>query len=55
MPRAKKDGRFLNFYVRRDICNKLDRYSEKTMIPKTSLIERALEEYFKNHPLKNSK
>ena len=36
MPRPKKDGKVINYYVRRDLVDRLDAYSEKSMIPKTS-------------------
>ena len=45
MPRPKKDGKVINYYVRRDLVDRLDAYSEKSMIPKTSIIEVALKEY----------
>lgn len=33
------------FRLRTDICERLDKYSEKSMIPKTSIVEAALKEY----------
>ena len=45
MPRAKKDGDYLNCKIRQDIYDKLTVYSEYSMVPKTSLVEKALEEY----------
>lgn len=45
MPRAKKQGKFVNAYLRQDIVDRLDVYSGKTLIPKTAIIEIALEEY----------
>lgn len=45
MPRQKKDGKVINYYVRKDLVDRLDVYSEKSMIPKTSIIEVALKEY----------
>ena len=45
MPRPKKDGKVINYYVRKDLVDRLDVYSEKSMIPKTSIIEAALNEY----------
>lgn len=45
MPRPKKDGKYVNFYARKDLMDRLEEYSEKTMIPKTALLEKALEDY----------
>ena len=45
MPRAKKDGKFLNCYVDKEILEKLEQYWEKTSIPKTSVVEKALSQY----------
>lgn len=45
MARAKKNGEFVNCKVRQDIADKLNAYSEKTMIPKTAIVEKAIEEY----------
>jgi hypothetical protein len=47
MAREKKNGRFLNCYVQQDIYDRLSLYSKETMIPKTAIVERALEEYLK--------
>ena len=45
MSRPKKDGKFINAYVRKDIADRVDAYSEESLIPKTAIIEIALEEY----------
>lgn len=45
MARAKKNGEFVNCKVRQGIADKLNAYSEKTMIPKTAIVEKAIEEY----------
>ena len=45
MPRAKKEGNYLNCKIKKDIFNRLTTYSEYSMVPKTSLVEKALEEY----------
>ena len=47
MAREKKNGRFLNCYVRQDIYDRLSLYSKETMTPKTAIVERALEEYLR--------
>ncbi len=45
MPRAKKDGKFLNCYIDREILEKLEQYCGETGIPKTSVVEKALGQY----------
>lgn len=45
MARAKKNGEFVNCKVRQDIADRLNAYSEETMIPKTAIVEKAIEEY----------
>lgn len=45
MARAKKEGESRTFKLRQEILDRLDKYSEETMIPKTAVVERALEEY----------
>ena len=45
MPRPRKEGKVINYYVRKDLVDRLDAYSEKSLIPKTSIIEVALKEY----------
>ena len=47
MAREKKNGRFLNCYVQQEIYDRLSLYSKETMIPKTAIVERALEEYLR--------
>lgn len=55
MARAKKDGDFVNCKVRQDIFDRLNQYAETTMIPKTSIVEKAIEEYLdRNAPVKKS-
>lgn len=41
----KKEGEYINCKIRKDIYDKLSEYSNYSMIPKTALVERALEEY----------
>ncbi len=45
MPRPRKDGKVINYYVRKDLVERMDAYSEKSMIPKTSIVEAALQDY----------
>lgn len=47
MARAKKEGSFINCKIKSNIFNELNRYSEESLIPKTAIVEKALEEYFK--------
>lgn len=55
MPRAKKDGKFVNVYMEKSLSDAADRYSEETGVPKTKVIEKALEEYLKKQkPKKES-
>ncbi len=45
MSRPRKDGKFINAYVKKDIVDRVDAYSEESRIPKTAILEVALEEY----------
>ena len=45
MPRKKKDGKFLNCYIRADIFDKLIKYCDDSFMPKTAVVEKALEKY----------
>ena len=45
MSRPKKDGKFINAYVKRELVDRVDAYSESSCVPKTSIIEIALQEY----------
>ncbi len=45
MARAKKDGQYFNCYLRKDILEQLSAYSNDTGIPKTAIVEKALEKY----------
>ena len=45
MSRPKKDGKFLNCYMRKDLYERVEKYCEETMIPKTAIVEKAVEEY----------
>ncbi len=47
MPRAKKEGHFFNCYIRQELWEELDRFSQESRMPKTTIVEDALEEYFK--------
>lgn len=45
MARAKKDSEARTFRLSPEILKRLDNYSEKTSIPKTAIVERALKQY----------
>lgn len=52
MPRQKKDGVSINYFIRRDVKEKLDKYCEEVGQTATMAIERILDEhlnkYFEN-------
>lgn len=52
MARAKKDGVFINYYIKKDIKEKLDKYCEDVGQTNTMAVERILgkylDEYFKD-------
>ena len=45
MARAKKEGIARTFYLKKDVSEAMDKYSAKTGIPKTTIVEQAVEEY----------
>lgn len=45
MPRKKKDGRFINYYIDRSIYERLERYAEDRSQPMTTALERILDEH----------
>lgn len=45
MARPKKDGERFCCYLRKDLINMIDDYSTETSIPKTAIVEKALEKY----------
>ena len=47
MPRVPKPGEFINCKVSIELIDQLNEYSKQTRIPKTAIVEMALEEYFK--------
>ena len=46
-----KNSKTVSFRLRNDICDKLEKCSEETMLSKTAIVEKALEDYF-NKPQK---
>ena len=45
MARPKKDGKIIHYNIRKNLVERLDTYSDKSMMPKTTIIEIALKEY----------
>ena len=45
MPRPKKDGKFVNAYLKKELVDRMETYSESSYIPKTAILEMALQEY----------
>ncbi|WP_026495393.1 RepB family protein [Butyrivibrio sp. WCD3002] len=45
MPRQKKDGVNINYFIRRDVKDKLDAYCEDVGQTATMAIERILDDY----------
>jgi predicted DNA-binding protein len=43
-PKVKESGA-VSFRLRKDLLDRLNEYSEETMIPKTRVVEKALESY----------
>ena len=49
MPRQKKDGVNINYYIRRDVKEKLDVYCEEVGQTATMAIERILDDYLNKY------
>lgn len=47
MPRAKKEGTYLNIKLRQDLYDRLCEYCEESGMPKTSVTEKALDQYLR--------
>ena len=45
MARAKKDGVYINYYIKKNIKEKLDKYCEDVGQTNTLAVERILEKY----------
>lgn len=52
MPRAKKDGKYVNIYMDRMILDAMDIFSAETHIPKTAIIEEGVKLYLKKNGVK---
>ena len=46
LPRPKKDGVNINYYIRKDIKERLDEYCEEVGQTSTMAVERILEQFF---------
>lgn len=46
MPRKKKDGRYINYYLERELVERLEQYAEQKGQTMTTAIERILKEHF---------
>lgn len=53
MARQKKEGVYTNIYLDKSLSEQLEIYCVETDRTKTSVVERALREYFEKHPLLN--
>ena len=45
MAKNKKDGQFFNCYLKKELCDKMQAYSDETSLSKTSIVEKALDQY----------
>lgn len=45
MAREKKDGKMTNFYLEKEVVELLEKYSEETGIPKTTIVEKAIRNF----------
>ena len=55
MSRAKKDGKFVNFYLDRELCEKLNAYAEYKGQTMTTALERILKTYFEEYVVNQDK
>lgn len=52
MARPKKDGVYINYYIQKDIKDKLDKYCKKVGQTNTMAIERILKQFLDEHDKK---
>lgn len=55
MPRPKKDGVHINYYIQKDIKARLDNYCEEVGQTNTIAIERILKQFLDEHDNKKMK
>lgn len=55
MGRPKKEGEYISLNVKlpKELVERLDKYSDKTRIPKTGVTELALTEYLEKHDIQD--
>ena len=54
MAREKKDGRFINYYIKREVYEELKKYAEEKGQTMTTALERILEDYWEKENKKNN-
>lgn len=54
MARAKKDGRHINYYIERELFEKLQAYAEEKGQTGTMALERILRQFFEANPIDDS-
>lgn len=53
MPRKKKDGRHINYYIDREIYERLEQYADEKGQQMTTAIERILKDHLDKHDAEN--
>lgn len=48
MARQKKDGIKVTYYLKRDVVDKLEQYSDSTGIPKSVIVEKCIANYLQD-------
>lgn len=49
MPREKKNGQFINIYLRKDLFEQLDKFCTSNGVTKTFAVEKGIELYLEKH------
>lgn len=52
MPRPKKDGVYINYYIQKDIKERLDKYCEEVGQTNTTAVERILKQFLDDYDAK---
>ena len=53
MPRQKKDGRHINYYIDRKVFEELESYAQEKGQTMTMALERILSQFFEQHGREN--
>lgn len=53
MPRPKKNAKYMNLYLDMRTVTAIDDICQRTGIPKSRIVEQAVDEYVKRHALKD--